>query len=70
MNYINLKPKLKKSTKLKIYNSLALHILLYGSMIWMIMEKHMSRLKKTEKKFFRKTAGTLLNLKKKNRRAE
>ena len=56
MNYINLKPKLKKSTKLKIYNSLALHILLYGSMIWMIMEKHMSRLKKTENKFFRRTA--------------
>lgn len=60
-----LKAKLvQKSTRIKIYNTLALPSLLYGSEIWTLKKKDMNRIKATEMKFFRRTAGyTLLDRK-------
>ncbi|KAJ4434368.1 hypothetical protein ANN_22927 [Periplaneta americana] len=60
-----LKAKLvQNSTRIKIYNTLALPTLLYGSEIWTLKKKDMNRIKATEMKFFRRTAGyTLLDRK-------
>ncbi|KAJ4434293.1 hypothetical protein ANN_22845 [Periplaneta americana] len=60
-----LKAKLvQKSTRIKIYNTLALPFLLYGSEIWSLKKKDMNRIKAMEMKFLRRTAGyTLLDRK-------
>ncbi|KAJ4438046.1 hypothetical protein ANN_13985 [Periplaneta americana] len=59
-----LKAKLvQKSTRIKIYNTLALPSLLYGSEIWALKKKDMNRIKATEMKFFRTAGYTLLDRK-------
>jgi hypothetical protein len=50
---------------MKIYNTLAIPALIYGSEIWTLTQQHKSRLKAPEMKFLRRTAGyTLLDHKK------
>jgi hypothetical protein len=50
---------------MKIYNTLAIPTLIYGSEIWTLTQQDKSRLKASEMKFLRRTAGyTLLNHKK------
>ena len=48
------KPNLvKKSSTIKVYNALSLHILLYGSEIWTLRQKDIKRLASIEMTFFR-----------------
>jgi hypothetical protein len=50
---------------MKIYNTLAIPTLIYGSEIWTLTQQDKSRLKASEMKFLRRTAGyTLLDHKK------
>jgi hypothetical protein len=50
---------------MKIYNTLAIPALIYGSEIWTLTQQDKSRLKASEMKFLRRTAGyTLLDHKK------
>jgi hypothetical protein len=52
-----LKPsKVQKQTTLKIYNTLGLPTLLYGSETWTLLEQDKSRITAAEMKFMRKTA--------------
>jgi hypothetical protein len=52
-----LKPcEVQKQTRLKIYNTLALPTLLYGSETWTLREQDKSRITAAEMKFMRKTA--------------
>jgi hypothetical protein len=54
----------QKSSRIKIYNTLAIPAIIYGSKIWTLTQDK-SRLKASEIKFLRRTAGyTLLDLKK------
>jgi hypothetical protein len=48
--------KVQKGTRIKLYNTLALPILLYGSETWTVKSKDKSRLTAAEMKFKRKTA--------------
>jgi hypothetical protein len=61
-----LKPnQVQKSSRMKIYNTLAIPALIYGSEIWTLTQQDKSRLKASEMKFLRRTAGyTLLDRKK------
>jgi hypothetical protein len=61
-----LKPnQVQKSSRMKIYNTLAIPTLIYGSEIWTLTQQNKSRLKASEMKFLRRTAGhTLLDHKK------
>jgi hypothetical protein len=58
-----LKPNLvQRSTRLKLYKTLALSSLLYGSEIWTIKQCDKNRLPTAEMKYLLRTAGyTLLN---------
>jgi hypothetical protein len=58
-----LKPNLlQRSTRLKLYKTLVLPILLYGSEIWTVKQCDKNRLRTAEMKYLRQTAGyTLLN---------
>jgi hypothetical protein len=58
-----LKPNLvQRSTRLKLYKTLALPTLLYGSEIWTIKQCDKNRLRTPEMKYLRRTAGyTLLD---------
>jgi hypothetical protein len=58
-----LKPNLvQRSTRLKLYNTLALPTLLYGSEIWTNKHCDKNRLRTAEMKYLRRTAGyTVLN---------
>lgn len=47
----------RRNTRLKLYSTLALPVLLYGSECWTIKAKDKSRLISAEMKFMRKTAG-------------
>jgi hypothetical protein len=61
-----LKPnQVQKSSRMTIYNTLAIPALIYGSEIW-ILTQDKSRLKASEIKFLRRTAGYALLDHKKN----
>jgi hypothetical protein len=61
-----LKPnQVQKSSRMKMYNTLAISTLIYGSKIWTLTQQDKSRLKASEMKSLRRTAGyTLLDHKK------
>jgi hypothetical protein len=49
--------KVFKKTRIKLYNTLALTVLLYGSETWTIKARDASRITATEMKYMRRTAG-------------
>jgi hypothetical protein len=49
--------KLVKKTRIKLYNTLALPVLLYGSKTWTIKARDARRITAEEKKYMRRTAG-------------
>ena len=49
--------KTLKKTRLKLYNTLALPVLLYGSESWTIKERDARRITTAEMKYMRRTAG-------------
>jgi hypothetical protein len=62
-----LKPnQVLKTTKLKVYNTLAVPALIYGSEIWTLRKQDKTRLTTSEMKLLRKTAGYILMDHKKN----
>jgi hypothetical protein len=56
INHVLKPSKVQKQTSLKIYNTLALPTLLYGSETWTLREQDKSRITAAEIKFMRKTA--------------
>jgi hypothetical protein len=46
-----------KKTRIKLYNTLALAVLLYGSETWTIKARDARRITATEMKYMRRTAG-------------
>jgi len=46
-----------KKTRIKLYNTLALPDLLYGSETWTIKARNVRRISATEMKYMRRTAG-------------
>jgi hypothetical protein len=62
-----LKPnQVQKTTRLKVYNTLAVPTLIYGSEIWTLRKQDKTRLTTSEMKFLRKTTGYTLMDHKKN----
>ena len=55
-NVLNHKKTLRK-TRIKLYNTLALPVLLYGSKTWTIKGKDTRRITAAEMKYMRRTAG-------------
>jgi hypothetical protein len=49
--------KTLKKTRIKLYNTLALPVLLYGSETWTIKARDAGRITAAEKKYMRRTAG-------------
>jgi hypothetical protein len=49
--------KTLKKTRIKLYNTLALPVLLYGSGTWTIKARDTRRITATEMKYMRRTAG-------------
>jgi hypothetical protein len=49
--------KTLKKTKIKLYNTLALPVLLHGSETWTIKARDASRISIAEMKYMRRTAG-------------
>jgi hypothetical protein len=49
--------KYLKKTGTKLYNTLALQVLLYGNVTWTIEERHAKRLTAVEMKYMIRTAG-------------
>ena len=49
--------KTLRKTRIKLYNTLALPVLLYGSKIWTIKARDTRRITAAEKKYMRRTAG-------------
>ena len=49
--------KTLKKTRIKLYNTLALPVLLYGSETWPIKAKDARRITEAEMKYVRRTAG-------------
>jgi hypothetical protein len=47
----------QKKTRIKLYNTLALPMLLYGSETWTIKARDARRIKAAEMKYIRRTAG-------------
>lgn len=55
---------IRRETRLKVYNTLAIPMLTYGSEAWVLRKKDKQRISAAEMKFLRKTAGyTLLDRK-------
>lgn len=50
----------RKTTKLKVWNTLAVPTLIYGSEIWTLRKEDVTKLTTSEMKFLRKTAGYTL----------
>jgi hypothetical protein len=46
-----------KKTRIKLYNTLALPVLLYGSETWTIKARHARRITAAKMKYMRRTAG-------------
>jgi hypothetical protein len=55
-NVFKLQKTLKK-TKIKLYNTPALPVLLYGSETWTVKARDASRISAAEMKYMRRTAG-------------
>jgi hypothetical protein len=51
------KKKTLKKTRIKLYNTLALPVLLYGSETWTIKARDTRRITAAEMKYMRRTAG-------------
>ena len=51
------RPKITKKTRIKLHNTLALPVLLYGSETWTIKASDARRIKAAEMKYMRRTAG-------------
>ena len=49
--------KNRKKTRIKVYNTLALPVLLYGSETWTIKARDARRITAAEMKYMRRTAG-------------
>jgi len=49
--------KTLKKTRIKLYNTLALPVLLYGSETWIIKARDARRITAVEMKYMRRTAG-------------
>jgi ABC-type ATPase involved in cell division len=49
--------KAPKKTRIKLYNTLALPVLLYGSETWTIKARDSTRISAEEMKYVRRTAG-------------
>jgi hypothetical protein len=49
--------KTLKKTRIKLYNTLALPVLLYGSKTWTIKARDARRISASEIKYVRRTAG-------------
>jgi len=49
--------KTLRKTRIKLYNTLALPVLLYGSKTWTIKARDTRRITAAEKKYMRRTAG-------------
>jgi hypothetical protein len=49
--------KALKRTRIKLYNTLALPVLLYGSETWTVKARDASRISAAEMKYMRRTAG-------------
>jgi len=49
--------KTLKKTRIKLYNTLALPVLLYGSETWTIRARNVRRITAAEMKYMRRTAG-------------
>jgi hypothetical protein len=49
--------KILKKTRIKLYNTLALPVLLYGSESWTIKTRDARRITATQMKYVRRTAG-------------
>jgi hypothetical protein len=56
----------QKYSRIKVYNALALPILIYGSEVWSLRQKDKNRLTSIEMKFCRRTAGCTLVDQKRN----
>jgi len=53
--------KALKKTRIKLYNTLALPVLLYGSETWTIEVRDARRIIAAEMKYIRRTAGYIYN---------
>jgi hypothetical protein len=53
----NLKKKTRKGTQLKFYKPMAVPVLMYGSEVWTIKKKDISRIQSAEMKFLRPVKG-------------
>jgi len=49
--------KTLKKTRIKLYNTLALPVLLYGSETWTIKARNARRISEAEMNYMRRTAG-------------
>jgi hypothetical protein len=57
LNNVFRSQKALKKTRIKLYNTLALSVLLYGSETWTIKAMDASRISTAEMKYMRRTAG-------------
>jgi ABC-type ATPase involved in cell division len=57
LNYVFRPQRTLKKTRIKLYNILALHVLLYGSETWTIKATDVRRITAAEIKYMRRTAG-------------
>ena len=56
-NVCNPQKKTLKKTRIKLYNTLALSVLIYGSETWTIKARDARRITAAEMKYMRRTAG-------------
>ena len=57
LNNVFRSQKTLKKTRIKLYNTLALPVLLYGSETWTIKARDARRIRASEMKYMRRTAG-------------
>jgi len=57
LNNVFRSPKTPKKTRIKLYNTLAIPVLLYGSETWTIKVRDARRITAAEMKYMRRTAG-------------
>jgi len=57
INNVSRPQKTLKKTRIKLYNTLALPVLLYGSEAWNIKARDARRITAAEMKYLRRTAG-------------
>jgi hypothetical protein len=57
LDYVFRSQKTLKKTRIKLHNTLALPVLLYGSETWTIKARDVRRISAAEMKYMRRTAG-------------